>query len=400
MTILTPSDDAAVNAALDALDNGTIDLTAPTALTPPEFGADDPEADADAPRDDVPTDDDLKGPGTAKMMDQAPESDSPSDDDDLEPDFVPDVDDDADEDNDEPIPVVADATDDDGENVALPGDAVDEGESAGPPPVASPSPPSLDEAMTQLRGKPLTVDEAAGFLRLATNLEQLPPQQAAAIQYLLEGGDPAQLAGGGASPSSASPTAPPPASAEFEPIAIPDYLDDETKAIFQAQNAQMQRLAERQAQIDAQNQQTANAYQQQQYDAENARIAAAAIQARDRFQTDMKLTATDMAVVQAKSVGSPLMHHYMTQYGGDADKAAYDVFRHTLADLPDIAAKVTTNQVAESAQRVRKDSKRKSKASRVSGAASAPPRVPKGATKKDREQAAIADIKAMTGMGD
>lgn len=338
--------------ALDAAEAGDLDLTGPLALGPHDLA---PPPAPDGP----PSDPELESAAGEAVM---PDESRP----------------DTDEVVEEPEPVVPD----DGQ------EGEGEGESAGPLDEPS-STLSLDAAYETAFGARPDVDRSALLIGLARDLESASPDRVARARQILAGyDDPAPPVVAQPAPAQPAVEAPP-----FEPIEIPDMVDDETRAVLEAQNAQIARMAEWAATQASTSAEVQRQQYQTQLAAERDAQVEAATRARARFATDTPgLSESDVAVLTDAASRNPLYGVLVAQYHNDYERAAYETFRHTLVDHPQIFERVIAAQTAAEADRAKKDAQRKAKASAVSGAASAPPKS-RPATKEERDRAFLDELR-------
>jgi hypothetical protein len=348
-----------VLSALEAAENGDIDLNLPT-----HIGHHDLEEPAEQNPDLPPSDTGLSSGAGVAM------SDDPHPDEEPVEEEIPEVP------EEEPEPVPHDGA---------------EGEEPARPPGDSPSVGLLDEAYEAAFGQKPDVDTSAALLGLARDLSSASPDRVARARAILAGLDvqsdgPVEAAG----PVAVHPVAVP----QFEETAIPEYVDDDTRAVLESQNAKIRQLTEWAGAQTEQAQQSAVEFHRQQQQVDMEAQVSAAEAAKARFVTDHPgISDADLVVLQDAASRNPLYGTFVQQYG-DYEKAAYATFRHTLVDLPKVYESVIAAQTAAEADRRKTDTTRKEKASAVSGAAAAPPRPNGPLSKADREAQLMEELRS------
>lgn len=311
-------------------------------------------------------------------------------------------------------------------------DAEPEGEAAGPqsnaepsipqeggdgdgPPADESSPPSpaIDvrdlfvDLYRDTYGVEPTPEAVVEALGVAADLRHLTAEQRATVQAWLRGEQPLatqppvhQNQGQFPVPTAPapqlapSPTVPP---GTAQPITLPTipegtYIDDEVRAVLEAQNAAI--AAQQQAVYEAQQQAQYVAQQQAAVttQAERERMVQVMVDAERTWrEQNPEVGDSDYIRLTHKANQSPIMPQLLQQNGNDVTAATHQLLNITLAGLPDIATRVQNTRIQAAADRAAADQTRKQKAGALAGGAtSAPKSTP--ATKKERDAAAIAEM--------
>lgn len=301
--------------------------------------------------------------------------------------------------------------------------APDPGEGGDPPSAPSPGTDLGQLAIDLYRdrfGTDPTPEALVEAIQIVGDIRQLTPQQLQAVAAAIQQPNPQPLAPTQPLPQPAPmqphPNMPPaagfpapsagvpqgPVAAPVPGVALPDYVEPEVKAAFEAQQAE---LARQQAIID----QIAQAQQQQNYltaeqqlRVQQEEMNAATLRAEERFmESNPGLTPADIARIRRKAgdMGSAFPA-YLAASGGDQATAVYSLLEASFVALPDIHSRVNQARVQQAVDVALADEKRKAKAGAVAGGASAAPRKQRGAlTDKQNMDGALAELRQLDSDG-
>lgn len=214
-------------------------------------------------------------------------------------------------------------------------------------------------------GSDPTPEAVVQNFQVAQQLAQLSPQQRAQLEQVLAGTyQPPPVA-----PVQA-PVEQPPALAPPQ-IQLPDYVDEDTRKAFEQQQAYNQQLAAQVtefSQWQTQQEQAQQEFIQERMAQQNAQMQQAAAEAKAEFsEAYPTLTEGEVARILHTAGSNPAYQAIYQQTGGDVKATARALLDMALFTHSDIKDRVERERIQAAADVAVNDSRRKQRASAVSG---------------------------------